>query len=158
LFEHYFITILDQPSYYFFFLNWIKPRQLWPNSKLFKCYISYKLNTIDKVGLSSKGYHVSYVVWVESFWQNVWDACFTSIHFLWKTFRDLVRCIPNATTLYNSRGSGAEKGYSVVVYLRLVNHSRPSLILLLGAKTKMASLKASTIPRLELCAAVLLAR
>jgi len=52
----------------------------------------------------------------------------------------------------------SEKRYSVVVYLRLVNHSRPPIILLLGAKTKMASLKASTIPRLELCAAVLLAR
>lgn len=37
------------------------------NSKLFTCYISYILNTIDKVGLSNEGYHVSYVVWVESF-------------------------------------------------------------------------------------------
>ncbi|XP_025198008.1 uncharacterized protein LOC112596509 [Melanaphis sacchari] len=52
----------------------------------------------------------------------------------------------------------SEKGYSAVVYLRLSNHSGPPNISLLGAKTKMAPLKASTIPRLELCAAVLLAR
>jgi len=52
----------------------------------------------------------------------------------------------------------SEKGYSAVVYLRLVNHPGPPVISLLGAKTKMAPLKASTIPRLELCAAVLLAR
>jgi len=52
----------------------------------------------------------------------------------------------------------SEKGYSAVVYLRLSNHSGPPNISLLGAKTKTAPLKASTIPRLELCAAVLLAR
>jgi hypothetical protein len=37
------------------------------NSKLFTCYIIYILNTIDKVGLSNKGYYESYVVWVEGF-------------------------------------------------------------------------------------------
>lgn len=52
----------------------------------------------------------------------------------------------------------SEKGYSAVVYLRLPNQSGPPLVSLLGAKTKTAPLKASTIPRLELCAAVLLAR
>ncbi|XP_025193542.1 uncharacterized protein LOC112593380, partial [Melanaphis sacchari] len=51
----------------------------------------------------------------------------------------------------------SEKGFSAVVYLRLRSRSGP-VISLLGAKTKMAPTKASTIPRLELCAAVLLAR
>jgi hypothetical protein len=52
----------------------------------------------------------------------------------------------------------SEKGYSAVVYLRLFNQSGPPVISLLGSKTKTAPLNSSTIPRLELCAAVLLAR
>jgi len=52
----------------------------------------------------------------------------------------------------------SEKGFSAVVYLRLRSSSGPPVVSLLGAKTKMAPTKASTIPRLELCAAVLLAR
>jgi len=35
------------------------------NSKLFTCYITHLLNTIDKVRLSNKCYYESYVVWVE---------------------------------------------------------------------------------------------
>jgi len=49
-------------------------------------------------------------------------------------------------------------GYAAVVYLRLIDSSGHPSVSLLGAKTKMAPLKASTIPRLELCAALLLAR
>lgn len=52
----------------------------------------------------------------------------------------------------------SERGFSAVVYLRLHSHFGPPVISLLGAKTKMAPTKASTIPRLELCVAVLLAR
>lgn len=52
----------------------------------------------------------------------------------------------------------SERGYSAVVYLRLFYHSGPPVISLFCAKTKMTPIKASTIPRLELCAAVLLAR
>jgi len=52
----------------------------------------------------------------------------------------------------------SEKGYSAVVYLRTVTHNHSVSISLLGSKTKMAPVKTSTVPRLELCAAVLLAR
>lgn len=49
-------------------------------------------------------------------------------------------------------------GYAAVVYLRVLDSSGCPVISLLGAKTKMAPLKSSTIPRLELCAALLLAK
>jgi len=52
----------------------------------------------------------------------------------------------------------SEKGYAAVVYLRLSNQPGPPVVSLLGAKTKTPPLKASTIPQLELCAAVLLVR
>lgn len=52
----------------------------------------------------------------------------------------------------------SEKGFSAVVYLRLRSSFGPAVASLLGAKTKLVPTKASTIPRLKLCAAVLLAR
>lgn len=52
----------------------------------------------------------------------------------------------------------SELGYAAVVYIKLVDSRERPAVSLLGAKTKLAPLKASTIPRMELCAAVLLAR
>lgn len=52
----------------------------------------------------------------------------------------------------------SERGYAAVVYLRTIDNIGLPNVSLLGAKTKMAPTKASTVPRLELCAAVLLAR
>ncbi|XP_050054516.1 uncharacterized protein LOC126549427 [Aphis gossypii] len=51
----------------------------------------------------------------------------------------------------------SEKGYAAVVYLRVTDPSGATSIYLLGAKTKLAPMKAMTIPRLELSGAVLLA-
>lgn len=50
------------------------------------------------------------------------------------------------------------KGYAAVVYIRLETANDRPCITLLGAKTKLSPLKATTIPRLELCAALLLAK
>lgn len=52
----------------------------------------------------------------------------------------------------------SERGYSAVVFLRLISPHNSVSISLLGSKTKMAPMKTSTVPRLESCAAVLLAR
>jgi len=49
-------------------------------------------------------------------------------------------------------------GYAAVVYLRVTDSSGNPVISLLGARSKIAPLKSSTIPRLELCAALLLSR
>jgi hypothetical protein len=52
----------------------------------------------------------------------------------------------------------SERGYAAVVYIRSENSSGSSVVSLLGSKTKLAPMAASTIPRLELCGAVLLAK
>lgn len=52
----------------------------------------------------------------------------------------------------------SERGYAATVYVRLVASDGSISVSLLGTKTKMAPMKSSTIPRLELCSAVLLAR
>jgi len=50
------------------------------------------------------------------------------------------------------------KGYSAVVYLRVSDRDNRVSMFLLGCKTKLAPTKTLSIPRLELCAAGLLAR
>ncbi|XP_060855259.1 uncharacterized protein LOC132932933 [Metopolophium dirhodum] len=49
------------------------------------------------------------------------------------------------------------KGYAAVAYLRVTAKSGSVDVYLLGSKTKLAPMKTSTIPRLELSGAVLLA-
>jgi len=50
----------------------------------------------------------------------------------------------------------SEKGYAAVLYLHVTDPSHKISVYLLGAKTKLAPMKTNTIPRLELCGAVLL--
>ncbi len=52
----------------------------------------------------------------------------------------------------------SEQAYAAVLYLRLINASNQITSILIGSKTKVAHLKALTIPRLELCGMVLLAK
>ena len=52
----------------------------------------------------------------------------------------------------------SEKTYGAVVYIRIVTPSNQVLVMLLSSKTKVAPLKPLTIPRLELEAAVILAK
>ncbi|XP_043478769.1 uncharacterized protein LOC122509074 [Leptopilina heterotoma] len=52
----------------------------------------------------------------------------------------------------------SSRAYAAVVYLRIQNVSKKINVSLLLGKTKVAPLKTLTIPRLELCAAVLLAK
>jgi len=47
----------------------------------------------------------------------------------------------------------SEHGYAAVAYLRVTSTSGSVTVHLIGSKTKMAPIKTSTIPRLELCAA-----
>lgn len=50
------------------------------------------------------------------------------------------------------------RGYAAVVYLRVLDAPRDSSVFLIGTKTKLAPIKPLTVPRLELNAALLLAR
>ena len=52
----------------------------------------------------------------------------------------------------------SQAAYGAVVYCRTTYHDHPPTMSLVTAKTKVAKLKTPTIPRLELCAAALLAR
>lgn len=52
----------------------------------------------------------------------------------------------------------SQRGYAAVVYLRVVDAPVGNSVFLVGTKTKLASTKSMTIPRLELNAALLLAR
>ncbi|XP_033229326.1 uncharacterized protein LOC117180870 [Belonocnema kinseyi] len=55
-------------------------------------------------------------------------------------------------------GDASEKAIGVVIYLRVTSPSNLTRVTLVMAKTKVARLKETSIPRLELCAAVLLVK
>lgn len=88
----------------------------------------------------------------------------------WKTFFDDLPALSNVHVsrpmLTSERThvqlcgfcDASDKGYAAVVYLRVRSADSSISISLLGSKTKMAPMKTSTTPRLELCAALLLAR
>jgi len=78
----------------------------------------------------------------------------------WLAEIHIPRCIGGSTGieyLLCGFSDASEKGYAAVLYLRVTDLSRKVSVYLLGAKTKLAPLKTTTIPRLELCGAVLLA-
>lgn len=52
----------------------------------------------------------------------------------------------------------SQLGYAAVIYVRMVDVSADTAVFLIGTKTKLAPVKQLTIPRLELNAALLLAR
>ena len=52
----------------------------------------------------------------------------------------------------------SQTAYGAVVYYRTIYQDHPPTIVLVTSKTKLAKLKTATIPRLELCAALLLAK
>jgi len=52
----------------------------------------------------------------------------------------------------------SQLGYAAVVYVRMTDVDANAFVFLIGTKTKLAPIKSLTIPRLELNAALLLAR
>jgi len=65
---------------------------------------------------------------------------------------------PTVSCLLCGFCDASERGYAALVYLRVTDASRKVHIFLLGAKTKLAPIKILSVPRLELCGAVLLDR
>ncbi|GFX63762.1 integrase catalytic domain-containing protein [Trichonephila clavipes] len=78
----------------------------------------------------------------------------------WKSFIDAlesINCLDIPTELHGFSDS-SEKAYGASLYLRCINTSGEISVRLLCSKSKVAPPKSITIPRLELCGAVLLSK
>ncbi|XP_037922920.1 uncharacterized protein LOC119659079 [Hermetia illucens] len=99
-----------------------------------------------------------------------WDEAIPmGLHTRWLQFRqelaDLNRIrIPryletkNATVSLHAFSDASERAYGVVIYLRSINNHGDIKVRLLCSKSRVATVKPITLPRLELCAATLMAR
>ncbi len=65
---------------------------------------------------------------------------------------------PVIQTQLHSYCDASQAAYGAVVYLRLLHQNSTVTVILVTSKTKVAPLNGSTIPRVELCGALLLAR
>lgn len=100
-----------------------------------------------------------------------WDETIpTDLHSAWMSFRKQIPSLrqvliprhvvsPRHTILeLHGFSDAAQNAYGACVYVRSVDHQHKIQVRLLCSKTKVALLKIQTIPRLELCAALILAR
>ncbi|GFX23515.1 integrase_H2C2 domain-containing protein [Trichonephila clavipes] len=90
-----------------------------------------------------------------SYWKSFIDAL-ESINYL-----DIPRyCLQDKSIRTELHGfsDSSEKAYGAALYLRCINTSAEISVRLLCSKSKVAPLKSITIPRLELCGAVLLSK
>ncbi|KAF0736570.1 Integrase catalytic domain-containing protein, partial [Aphis craccivora] len=91
--------------------------------------------------------------------ENSWMSFINELHFL-----SAIRVQRFVGTSEGSQyelcgfADASTKGYAAVVYLRVSDRHHQVSVFLLGSKTKLAPTKPMSIPRLELCAAGLLAR
>ncbi|XP_075168002.1 uncharacterized protein LOC142240188 [Haematobia irritans] len=69
-----------------------------------------------------------------------------------------IRYSPRAAVQIHGFSDASEKAYCAAVYLRVLDNDEKTHVNLLVAKTKVAPIKKTTIPKLELCGAELLAR
>ena len=91
------------------------------------------------------------------------------LHSRWRTElpilaqKQLPRCYSHSqqqikTQTLHGFSDASKVAYGAVVYCRTTYHDHPPVIALVTAKTKVATLKPTTIPRLELCGAMLLTK
>ncbi|XP_067142348.1 uncharacterized protein [Centruroides vittatus] len=88
----------------------------------------------------------------------------------WQAFRDqldqirtikIQRCVGQSSIediSLHGFCDASERAFAAAVYLRTMAHNKGSQVYLIAAKTRVAPLKTTSLPRLELCGAVLLAR
>lgn len=88
-----------------------------------------------------------------------WDRFVGSLSFI-ATIRvpRYIGIAPGNTYMLCGFSDASEKDYAAKAYLRISDSSSESHLYLLGTETKLAPIKPSTIPRLELCGAVILAQ
>ncbi|XP_018310126.1 uncharacterized protein [Mycetomoellerius zeteki] len=98
------------------------------------------------------------------------DPVLIELHSKWSYFQDQIRYIPEILTPrhafskeYNTMEvhgfcNASEIAYGCCIYIKTINSSGEATVNLLCAKSKVAPLKNVSLPRLELCAALLLAK
>ncbi|XP_065355424.1 uncharacterized protein LOC135949900 [Calliphora vicina] len=115
---------------------------------------------------------VSAKIIMQQVWQDNtdWDECLKPLtltkwlNFL-KFYDDInkiriprwINFKPTSKIEFHGFSDASEKAYSAVLYVRVTPIDGPNIITLLFAKTRVAPIKVLSIPRLELCGAVLLA-
>ncbi|XP_063919415.1 uncharacterized protein LOC135134622 [Zophobas morio] len=133
--------------------------------------LSYIARVFDPMGWLSP-----IVFWAKHFLQQIWiskvgydDILPPSLSEAWGRFSSQMRClralkIPRyilqslPRLLLVGFSDASSKGYSACIYLHAYDSSSTCSNHLLKAKNKVAPLKTLTIPRLELCGALLLSR
>ncbi|XP_063919435.1 uncharacterized protein LOC135134639 [Zophobas morio] len=133
--------------------------------------LSYIARIFDPMGWLSP-----IVFWAKHFLQQIWiskvgydDILPPSLAEAWGRFSSQMRClralkIPRyilqslPRLLLVGFSDASSKGYSACIYLHAYDSSSTCSNYLLKAKNKVAPLKTLTIPRLELCGALLLSR
>ena len=91
--------------------------------------------------------------------KNAWTAYVSDLSAIPSIKIIRCACIPNAITLQlHGFSDASELAYGAAVYLKSTNSDGDSLVSLLAAKTRVAPRRTKSLPRLELEAAVLLAR
>ncbi|GFW35211.1 integrase catalytic domain-containing protein [Trichonephila clavipes] len=115
--------------------------------------------------------------WAKILLQSLWqlkvdwnDLLPSNLVSYWKSFIDALESIncldipryclqdKSIRTELHGFSDSSEKAYSAALYLRCINTSGQISVRLLCSKSKVAPLKSITIPRLELCGAVLLSK
>lgn len=156
----------DDFSYNFPAMSTIMP----PNKR---CILSDVAKLYDPLGWLAPS-----VLIAKTFFQKLWtlglgwdDPLPTDLANRWLEYRESLlhlkpikiprwlKCSSNGV-IYELHGycDASNIAYAAVVYLRIVNSNGHIDVTLLASKTKVAPLKTITIPRLELCGAVLLAK
>ncbi|XP_028164080.1 uncharacterized protein LOC114355439 [Ostrinia furnacalis] len=134
--------------------------------------LSKSAKLFDPLGLLSPCTIIPKII-LQKLWQSKldWDdPVDNSLLKEWNTFAENLKsltelAIPRCTIICNpikielhAFSDASQLAYASSIYLRSIDASGHVLVRLLCAKTKVAPLKAATIPRLELCGALLSAR
>ncbi|GBN86371.1 hypothetical protein AVEN_188931-1 [Araneus ventricosus] len=131
------------------------------------------LSSVSKI-FNPLGWLAPFIIGAKILIQSIWtfqiswdDPVPEEINKKWTVFRDQLHylksiriprrvLLPNATKIeLHAFCDASEKAYAAVIYLKSINDSSIS-VKLLTSKTRVAPLKIVSIPRLELCSAVLL--
>ncbi|XP_037815968.1 uncharacterized protein LOC119606507 [Lucilia sericata] len=115
---------------------------------------------------------ISAKIIMQQIWQDntAWDECLNPLTLIkWQKFLQFydninririprwINFSPSAKIEFHGFSDASEKAYSACLYARVTPIDGPNSVTLLFAKTRVAPIKVISLPKLELCGAVLLA-